>query len=134
MVQGIVKVVAHIQVQMTVLVEIAKSRAHAPTTAFDAGLFRNLFKRAVMAVMKQKIAAVSRYVNILPSVVIVIRNGYTHSPAVRIRKTRLPGHVGEVPLAIAPVERTDGIAAIPPVFVDAPAAHQQNIQIAVVVG
>ncbi len=52
MVQGILKIVAHIQVQMTVPVEIGKSRAHAPTAAFDAGFFRNLFKRSVMTVVK----------------------------------------------------------------------------------
>src|SRR5207249_4384149 len=108
------------QVEPTVAVKVAKSRARAPSAiSRDAGALRHVGEGAVVVVPVESVATVVRDKEIRPAVAVEVSDGAPHPIGVPAH-ARLRRHVGEGAVPVIPVERVMRLALLrPPVEVAA---------------
>ena len=143
--QRVIQIVAHEQVDETVTIEIKKRRRHAPRRGIvGAARCGNVGEGAVPVVVEHLVAAKSGEVQIDPAVVVDVADGDAHPVAARMNAARC-GDVGEMErprairldfeiVAIQPVAERSGRRrnqgrAVAEHF----ALHEIDIEIAVVV-
>src|SRR5689334_6046116 len=100
------------EIKLAVVVIVKKSGAGAPSTARDSGAFGDIRERAVSVVMIERVAAVTRYINIFKAVVIVIAYRYAHIVVVlwHSSETRLFRDIGKRAIGILMIKPVPELA------------------------
>src|SRR5437660_10669223 len=81
------------QLDVPIAIVVAPGCSQAQSTARDSGLFRDIFEFAVAQIVVEDVAAITSYVNVRMTIVVVVSNGNSHSPALT-RDAVLLGGVG----------------------------------------
>src|SRR5579862_2262592 len=124
------------KIDFAIAIVIGPGSARAESATSHAGLFCYVFEFAIAQVVIERIATVAGDVNILQSVVVVVRNGDSHAPTLA-RKTCSFGDVGEFDvtgsrIGILTIKRDQRISAAAKTL-DRRPIDRDNIEFAVIV-
>ena len=103
--------IGDIEIGKTVVVEVPEIGAPRPAAHLYSSLAARVLKAPISGIAIECIAAVSGYVNIRQSVIVIIRHGHTHSPAFASEPRRLCD-VRKFKVCVLVVERNHRIAAL----------------------
>src|SRR5579883_1349628 len=104
MLDVVMNISRHKEVQPSIAVIIAKTCSCGPVTECDACLFGNVSKGAVVVVVKEAVLSKVGHIKIWPAIVVIIAYGTTVPPAV-VGHACLCRNIGERPVMIVVKER-----------------------------
>src|SRR5215475_205239 len=126
-----VDVVRHEEVNVPVIIDVAKCATRAPELRPDAGFLGDVGKRTVSIVVIQLVSAKAGDVEICPAIVVVIGRTRSHAEAGHTN-TGLRGHIGERTVLIIAVQTMPGSRRFLLVG-EGTTIHKENIRPAIVV-
>ena len=127
-----VHVVGHVEVEVAVVVVVAKGRAGAPASGVSYARFRgHIGERSVVVVVVKHPAIEISDVEVFPAVIVVIADGDAEAPAA-MRDSGLRADVGESSVMIVVVELA-GMALARAYIVERGTVDQEDVHPAVVV-
>jgi len=131
-----VHITRHKKIDPAVAIVISPCRAGAEAAAADSRLLGHIFELAAAQVVVKSVAPVPRDVDVLQSVVVVVRNGDTHTPTLAGEAGGL-GHVRKLHvihrgIRVLMIERDHRVTALP-IAIYCRSVHGDNVELAVIV-
>ena len=97
-------VIAHVQIDETIAVDVSKRSTRSPTLVADLGRARHIRKRSITLVPIQHIRAEVGHVQIEVAIVVVVANRAAHA-VTRVADTSVRRYIGKGAVAAIVVER-----------------------------